>query len=67
MYSFIVFKNGKQVPTVHTERTDDKAIAYDVWEKMQIHYEKRWGMFGYSYSIAMLSDGQEMHHIDYEC
>ena len=66
MYTFKVRKNGKEVPTIHTKEADDKVIAYEVWEKMQIHYEKRWGQFGYSYEISMLEDGKEIHNVDYE-
>ena len=64
MVTFKVMKDGKEVPTIHTKGTEDKTVAHEVWEKMQAHYEKRWGMFGYSYGITMLKDGQEIHHID---
>lgn len=67
MYTFKVVKNGKEVPTIHTKSTDDKTIAHEIWDKMQTHYEKRWGMFGYAYGITMLKDGQELCHIDYDC
>lgn len=66
MYSFQVFKNGKQVNTTHTGSTNDEVIAYEIWDKMQLHYETLWSLFAYSYSISMLKDGQVVHHIDYE-
>lgn len=67
MYTFKLIKNGKETVTPFTKNTDDKTIAYKIWGKMQAYCESRWGLFGYIYSLTMFKDGQELHHIDYEC
>lgn len=67
LYTFKVYKNGKEVTTIHTKKTKDEIIANEIWEKMQSHYESRWGLFGYNYRIIMLKNGKSIHSIDYEC
>jgi hypothetical protein len=67
MYTFKLIKNGKEVISPLTTSTVYKTVAYEVWGKMQAFCEHRWGLFGYTYSLTMFKDGQELHHIDYEC
>ena len=67
MYTFKVFKNNKELhPISHNKSTSDKIIAYEIWDKMQLHYEHKSQLFGYSYSISMFKDNVEIQHLDYE-
>ena len=66
MYTFKVFKNGQEIHPIHSDSAGDTVTAYAIWESMQMHYEKRCKIHGYSYYISMLKYGQEIHNVDYE-